>query len=958
MSMQESTTNLETAATAYRAEFLALLEKLGRGQFDPDAIQKAIDDATADAIAYILSQINGMDLVTLAANVETQRRVLEIDYSCDPLDKYFFEFFSAPYTYTDFAVIPGVKSVVGDDSMDCASTDSLAVGSEYVVTAAGGVSFVVTIKEILSSTRFIITEPATTTVGNATLRRTTWTAGNGLSSAVSGGVYYSSKLNLDTKIGARKAVVIRRSVGAADLTVYYKTKFMANWAEAPWKWRRTPPMGFSGTREDAYEDVEYTFDVTGDFYLKVVAHSSVEVRFILGVSRDTALKGTGRVPVAPVNLSPSSAQVGIGPTPTLQASAYAHPAYLLQAGAQFQISRSSSDFGAGYLTMDSGLVGAVTSLALNASVLSANTSYYWRVRFQDAEGNFSEWSIPTMFTTKTLFDAQHVSTPAITSPLNNASGLGHTPTIVGTAFSATGEIATHKSSELEISKDIAFTEVVYSKTLSTKTGDPNLTTFVVPAGSSLIDGTYYARIRYQALYPYSHEDPPGIDVILDSEWSGAVSFTVVTVVPFVSVLHGSYPNLLNGAVYDPTTGGIVVVGSESNGTSGASLNACIVRMASGGSVSWQKNLGGTGIDGFNDVVRDSSGNLFAAGSENTTRGNLDSLVAKYASDGTLTWQKSLGGTLDQTFKKLALCPDGGVVAVGIQTVTSENVNAIIAKFSAAGELVWQKRLDGSYDDQFKSVAVDADGNIYAVGWENSSSGKGNYAALIVKYNQSGAVVWQKRLYTSAHMQFEGVGIDSSGNVYAIGAEAVSRSGTNYSGLVVKFDTSGSILWQRSLKPTTGDVFFRCGAVSSDGVVFACGDEWATSPSNIIIAKYLPNGTLEWQRILDTAGQEYGLGIAQGMSHDVFIVGSGNGYSSGSRSDSYVLHIPSDADGFIGAVSGIPQIAFVETSHQDLNTSSLMTLNPTTLAEDSPGLTIGSPTLSTGNPGLSAHTVAM
>ena len=289
-------------------------------------------------------------------------------------------------------------------------------------------------------------------------------------------------------------------------------------------------MGFSGTSENAYEDVEYTFDVSGDFYLKVVANSIVDVLFILGVSRDTGLKGLGRAPVAPTNIFPTNGQLSVGPMPTLQASAYAHPAYLAQIGAHFQVSRSGIDFGAGALRLDSGKIGPVTSLTLNAAVLSANTQYYWRVRFLDNEDTFSEWSSPTAFTTKPAFDAQQVATPAIVSPANNATDLGRTPTIVGSAFSATGSPVTHQATEIVISRDIAFTDIVSSKILSTKTGDSNLTSHIVPESAALVDGTYYARIRYQALYPYSNETPPGIDIVLMSEWSGAVMFSVVTVV--------------------------------------------------------------------------------------------------------------------------------------------------------------------------------------------------------------------------------------------------------------------------------------------------------------------------------------------------------------------------------------------------------------------------------------------
>lgn len=525
MSVSDSTTSLETAASAYSAEFLALLTKLGQGQFDPAAIQAAIDDAVADAIAYILSQINGMDLVTLALHVETQRRVLAFDYACDPLDKFFFEFFASPYTFTDFSIISGVRAVVGDDSMDCVSTATLKLNEEYVVEASGGVSFVVTVKEILSATRFLTKDPAATTVNNAMLRRTTWAtlapisgAGVAYSVAPAGGVYYSSRLNLDTKLEGRKAIVIRRSVGASDLSVFYRTPDQDTWTEAPWRWRRTPPIGFAGTSEEGYLDVEYTFDVTGDFYLKVVAASETNVRFILGVSRDTYLKGTGRAPATPFIVSPVDKALDVPGIPTLQASAYDHLAFLAQAGAQFQISTSEVDFSGAPLIFDSSVLGPVTGLSLGDGVLAPGTAYFWRVRFQAAEGLHSEWSIPKSFTTKAVFNSTRVGTPSILSPVNYAT-VDDCPVFIGSVFSGLFE-STHQSSTLQIANDIAFTDIVYTKTLTSGV-ETDLDNFTVPAESALVNGTYFARIRHQGLYPPT----------VDSEWSPATTFHVVALVP-------------------------------------------------------------------------------------------------------------------------------------------------------------------------------------------------------------------------------------------------------------------------------------------------------------------------------------------------------------------------------------------------------------------------------------------
>ena len=113
---------------------------------------------------------------------------------------------------------------------------------------------------------------------------------------------------------------------------------------------------------------------------------------------------------APENTYPASGETDISETPTLAGSAYQSLYGIVQAGAQFQISLSST-FAA--VLHDSGALGAVTSYVVPAGVHVVSTSYWHRLRYLNADGTWSDWSAPTQYTTAAAFTS-YIPTPTPT----------------------------------------------------------------------------------------------------------------------------------------------------------------------------------------------------------------------------------------------------------------------------------------------------------------------------------------------------------------------------------------------------------------------------------------------------------------------------------------------------------------------------------------------------------------
>ncbi len=106
-------------------------------------------------------------------------------------------------------------------------------------------------------------------------------------------------------------------------------------------------------------------------------------------------------PYRPSNVSPGNGATYISPTVTLIGSTFSDPEGDMQAASQWQVTATSGNYSSPL--WDSGrTTTGLTSMAVPAGKLAASTTYYWRVRYQDSYGAWSDWSTETSFTTRSF----------------------------------------------------------------------------------------------------------------------------------------------------------------------------------------------------------------------------------------------------------------------------------------------------------------------------------------------------------------------------------------------------------------------------------------------------------------------------------------------------------------------------------------------------------------------------
>ena len=134
-------------------------------------------------------------------------------------------------------------------------------------------------------------------------------------------------------------------------------------------------------------------------------------------------------------------------------------------------------------------------------------------------------------------------------------------------------------------------------------------------------------------------------------------------------------------------------------------------------------------------------------------------MAKINSAGDLTWQKVLGGSSLDYGRSIALTSDGGCI-VGGETLSNDgDVSGLhsdnyrdewIVKLNGLGEILWERTIGGTNDDAVHSIQQTTDGGYILTGYTLSNDGDvsgnhGSYDFWVIKLNSTGAIVWKKTL---------------------------------------------------------------------------------------------------------------------------------------------------------------------------------------------------------------------
>lgn len=412
---------------------------------------------------------------------------------------------------------------------------------------------------------------------------------------------------------------------------------------------------------------------------------------------------------------------------------------------------------------------------------------------------------------------------------------------------------------------------------------------------------------------------------------------------------------------------------------------------------WIARLGGSNNDSGDDIILDSSGNVYVTGiTSSQGAGGNDVVIAKYDNDGVIQWQRSIGTSGGQAGTGICLDGSNNIYV----SLTDDSAGAVV-KCNSSGVIQWQRKLTATTNVVFQDITIDGS-NLRVVGSANGT-GYGTASSddpLTVNYDASGTVAWAR--WQGSTYSFErayDVAVDGSSNTYVCGQEYAASStayvtkydstpsiawskkfsrssgGTSARGIctdgtstyfcgsyanglfVVKLTSGGTIAWQRFLYSTTTGQQASGSSIALDslGDVYVCGtlekSGSALVPKDGLIAKYNSSGTLQWQRkLVGGASTEDLLGITVDNNGYFYLVGTANNSTAGG-SDLMIAKLPTN-----GAGTGVHGNYTYSTTTLTSGTGNLTIANTAMSNGTAGGLTESTPSFSEAATTLTSTTI--
>ncbi|MBB6612665.1 T9SS type A sorting domain-containing protein [Pontibacter sp. Tf4] len=394
---------------------------------------------------------------------------------------------------------------------------------------------------------------------------------------------------------------------------------------------------------------------------------------------------------------------------------------------------------------------------------------------------------------------------------------------------------------------------------------------------------------------------------------------------------GSSTDLLYSA--NPTSdGGYIVGGSTGSGISGdktapsrGGTDYWIVKLDAAGNKEWDKAFGGLDADYFTSVQQTTDGGYIVGGSSHNgisgdktepSRGKPDYWIIKLDAAGNKLWDKTIGGSNDETLTALLQTADGGYVLGGMSfsgiggdktEASNGSVDYWIVKLDAAGNKQWDRTLGGSSQDYIRSLIQTSDGAYVAAGESHSgksgdrseeSAGESDY--WIVKLDQNGNKLWDKAYGGNSADWFSAILETEEGGYLLTGMTSSgvsedksqpSRGGEDY--WVIKTDANGNKLWDKTIGGSTREFLtaayetmegnYLIGGISFSGI---SGDktEGSKGLEDIWIVSLSKNGTIQWQRTIGGSNTDYVEDIFQTADGGYLLGGYSRSGAEGDKSE--------------------------------------------------------------------------
>ena len=303
---------------------------------------------------------------------------------------------------------------------------------------------------------------------------------------------------------------------------------------------------------------------------------------------------------------------------------------------------------------------------------------------------------------------------------------------------------------------------------------------------------------------------------------------------------------------------------------------------------WYKTYGGNKLEIVGKFIYDENGFIIA--SSTMSYGiSFDILLFKVNDDGIKQWEKRYGGGNEDVAHSI-LKDNNGYVIIGYTFSYGNGESDIwLVKVDKEGNEIWNKR----YGWEGKEYGIDGvvveDGYII-VGVTNSFGEQLNWDICVFKIDKEGNVIWNK-IFGGEESDWATC-IEKDGDELLIGGYTSSYTSISWDAWLIKLDSQGNEIWNRTYGGGDVDTINDILAVE-DGYIVV-GDTMSYGKyQDAFIMKLDKNGNQQWTKIYGGDGWDV-FSVIKEIKNGYIIAGRTDTYGAGSF-DAWLIKLDSQGN---------------------------------------------------------------